>query len=85
MCPLESTRTLISLVYAQNLGFIPRQSSFVRAIPRLGGIADEAEGEEPRKKRTRDGARARSKREDTSVTHESKLNNTAKSCINHPR
>lgn len=32
-------------------------------------------------KKTRDG----SKREDTSVTHESKLNNTAKSCINHPR
>lgn len=50
--------------------------------PRPDRIADEAEGEAHGKKNAR---RARSKREDTSVTHESKSNNTAKSCINHPR
>jgi len=63
--------------------FIPRQSSFVGQFPTQRNCR-RGRRREAREK-TRDGARGRSKREDTSVTHESKLNNTAKSCINHPR
>lgn len=52
---------------------------FRRAIP------SPAERSRRRSMGEKNARRVRSKREDTSVTHESKLNNTAKSCINHPR